>query len=59
MAKTKIQLVIDEDLLPLGEKLARQNGLNSFQDLIRFWTVQAIKGNLTVNTDFSEPIEEE
>src|SRR6185369_12608265 len=50
MSKTiKLQVPIKEELKVLGENLAREQGLSSYQELIRFWTVQASKGNLSIN----------
>lgn len=54
MSKSKIQLVLEDDVRLKGEKIAKENGMNSYQDLIRYWTVQASKGNLEVKNRFVE-----
>ena len=52
MAKSKIQLVLEDEIREKGEQLAKANGMNSYQDLIRYWTVQASRGNLEVRNRF-------
>lgn len=47
----KLQVPIKEELKEIGERLASQEGLSSYQELIRYWTTQAYKGNLYINND--------
>lgn len=55
----KLQVPIKENLKEIGERLAAREGLSSYQELIRYWTVQAAKGRLHIDTSsglVSEPI---
>lgn len=45
----KVQLPIQSKLKKIGEKLASKEGLSSYQELLRYWTVQASKGNLYIS----------
>ena len=50
----KVQIPIDIELKKAGERIAKDEGLSSYQELIRYWTKQADKGNLHIRTDHDE-----
>lgn len=52
----KVQLPLKEELKLAGEKIAANYGLSSYQELIRFWTEQAKRGNLKIQIDDAEEI---
>jgi hypothetical protein len=50
MQKTiKLQVPLKQELKEIGEMLAQQEGLSSYQELIRYWTMQAYQGKLYIN----------
>jgi hypothetical protein len=50
----KIQMPMSKKLKEIGEGLAMAEGLSSYQELLRFWTMQAYKGNLFIRSKGEE-----